>query len=49
MMFAYPTDKEKIDDFNNMMSSLESKIEIEKKYLQSLLTQKVCLLSNMFI
>ena len=49
MMIAYPTDKKKIDDFNNMMSSLESKIEIENKYLQSLLTQKVCLLSNMFI
>ena len=49
MMIAYPTDKKKIDDFNNMMSSLESKIEIENKYLKSLLTQKVCLLSNMFI
>ena len=49
MMFAYPTDKEKIDDFNNMMSSLESKIEIENKYLQSLLAQKSYLLSNMFI
>ena len=49
MMIAYPTDKKKIDDFNNMMSSLESKIEIENKYLQSLLAQKSYLLSNMFI
>lgn len=49
MMIAYPTDKKKIDDFNNMMSSLESKIEIENKYLQSLLVQKSYLLSNMFI
>ena len=49
MMIAYPTDKKKIDDFNNMMSSLESKIEIENKYLQSLLAQKFYLLSNMFI
>jgi multiple sugar transport system substrate-binding protein len=39
----------KVDDFNNMMSSLESKIEIENKYLQSLLAQKSYLLSNMFI
>ena len=49
MMIAYPTDKKKIDDFNNMMTSLESKIEIENKYLQSLLAQKFYLLSNMFI
>ena len=49
MMIAYPTDKKKIDDFNNMMSSHESKIEIENKYLQSLLVQKSYLLSNMFI
>ena len=49
MMIAYPTDKKKIDDFNNMMSSLESKIEIENKYLQSLLSQKNYLLNNMFI
>lgn len=49
MMIAYPTDKKKIDDFNNMMSSLDSKIEIENKYLQSLLAQKFYLLSNMFI
>ena len=48
MIIAYPTDKKGIDDFNNIMSSFESKIEIEYKYLQSLLTQKVCLLSNMF-
>ena len=49
MIIAYPTDKKGIDDFNNIMSSFESKIEIENKYLQSLLTQKVYLLSNMFI
>ena len=49
MMIAYPTDKKKINDFNNMMSSLERKIEIENKYLQSLLVQKSYLLSNMFI
>ena len=48
-MIAYPRDKKKIDDFNNIMSSLESKIEIENKYLQSLLAQKIYLLSNMFI
>ena len=49
MIIAYPTDKKGIDDFNNIMSSFESKIEIENKYLQSLLIQKVYLLSNMFI
>ena len=49
MIIAYPTDKKGIDDFNNIMSSFESKIEIENKYFQSLLTQKVYLLSNMFI
>ena len=49
MMIAYPTDKKKINDFNNMMSSLERKIEIENKYLQSLLAQKAYLLINMFI
>ena len=49
MIIAYPTDKKKIDDFNNMMSTLESKIEIENKYLQSLLVQKDYLLSNLFI
>ena len=49
MIIAYSTDKKGIDDFNNIMSSFESKIEIENKYLQSLLTQKVYLLSNMFI
>ena len=32
-----------------VIDSFELKIEIEKKYLQSLLTQKVYLLSNMFI
>ncbi len=48
-MIAYPTDKKKINDFNNMMSSLESKIEIENKYLQSLLVQKKYLLNNLFI
>ena len=49
MIIAYPTDKKGIDDFNNIMSSFESKIEIENKYLQSLLSQKAYLLSNMFI
>ena len=49
MIIAYPTDKKGIDDFNNIMSSFESKIEIENKYLQSLLAQKSYLLSNMFI
>ena len=49
MMIAYPTDKKKINDFNNMMSSLERKIEIENKYLQFLLAQKAYLLINMFI
>ena len=48
-MIAYPTDKKKINDFNNMMSSLERKIEIENKYLQFLLAQKAYLLINMFI
>ena len=49
MIIAYPTDKKRIDDFNSVMSSFERKIEIEKKYLQSLLVQKSYLLSNMFI
>ena len=31
MIIAYPTDKKGIDDFNNIMSSFESKIEIENK------------------
>ena len=33
----------------NILSQIDKKIEIENKYLQSLLAQKSYLLSNMFI
>ena len=49
MLISYPTEENVICDFCKMMSLYEMKIEIEKKYLQSLLYQKAYLLSNMFI
>ena len=49
MLISYPTDVNVICNFCKTMSSFEQKIEIENKYLQSLLVQKKYLLSNLFI
>ena len=49
MMISYPTDEKIISNFCKVMDLYEQKIEIENKYLQSLLFQKAYLLSNMFI
>ena len=40
---------EQQDKIANIIDNFEQKIEIENKYLQSLLAQKYYLLSNMFI
>ena len=49
MMISYPTDEKIISNFCKVMDLYEQKIEIENNYLQSLLSQKSYLLSNMFI
>ena len=49
MLIAYPDNNEVVISFCDLMDKFDQKIEIENKYLQSLLAQKVYLLSNMFI
>ena len=49
MLIAYPGDNNIVNAFCDLMEIYDKKIEIENKYLQSLLSQKAYLLSNMFI
>lgn len=49
MLIAYPDSNEIVISFCDLMDKFDKKIEIENKYLQSLLSQKNYLLSNMFI
>ena len=49
MLIAYPDNNEVVISFCDLMDKFDQKIEIENKYLQSLLAQKSYLLSNMFI
>ena len=49
MLIAYPDSSEIVISFCDLMDKFDKKIEIENKYLQSLLSQKNYLLSNMFI
>ena len=49
MLIAYPDSNENVITFCDLMDKFDKKIEIENKYLQSLLSQKNYLLSNMFI
>ncbi len=49
MLIAYPDDNDIVNSFCILMEIYDKKIEIENKYLQSLLSQKAYLLSNMFI
>ena len=49
MLIAYPGDNNIVNSFCDLMEIYDKKIEIENKYLQSLLSQKAYLLSNMFI
>lgn len=49
MLIAYPDSNESVISFCDLMDKFDKKIEYENKYLQSLLSQKNYLLSNMFI
>ena len=49
MLIAYPDDNDIVNSFCILMEIYDKKIEIENKYLQSLLSQKAYLLSNLFI
>ena len=49
MLIAYPDSNESVISFCDLMDKFDKKIENENKYLQSLLSQKNYLLSNMFI
>ena len=49
MLIAYPDSNENVITFCDLMDKFDKKIENENKYLQSLLSQKNYLLSNMFI
>lgn len=49
MLIAYPESNNVINSFCDLMEIYDKEIEIENKYLQSLLFQKAYLLSNMFI
>ena len=49
MLIAYPDSNEIVFSFCDLMDRFDKKIEIENKYLQSLLSQKNYLLNNMFI
>ena len=49
MLIAYPESNIVINSFCDLMEIYDKKIEIENKYLQSLLSQKSYLLRNMFI
>ena len=49
MLIAYPDSNESVISFCDLMDKFEKKIENENKYIQSLLSQKNYLLSNMFI
>ena len=49
MLIAYPDNNEVVISFCDLMDKFDQKIEIENKYLQSLLAQKAYLLINMFI
>ena len=48
-LIAYPDDNDIVNSFSILMEKYDKKIKIENKYLQSLLSQKTYLLSNMFI
>ena len=48
-LVRYSDNQDLINEISQILLDYDKKIEIENKYLQSLLSQKVFLLSNMFI
>ena len=48
-LVRYSDDRGLINEISQILLNYDKKIEIENKYLQSLLSQKAFLLSNMFI